>query len=108
VGGEKRGEMTEDEVRKQSLERYMWQLEFEEMRIKSIAHDEIKMALREFVDRFIENLETNSELDDSRGFWRRILNRFFGRYTLEIVKKTMKETAETVMIGSVKGLKPKD
>jgi len=100
--------MTEEEARKQRLERLEWQLEFEEMRWRSIAHAEITVALREFVDRFLENLETISNQEASMSFWRKIQIKIFGRQTIEIVKETMKETAETVVVGSVKGLKPKD
>jgi hypothetical protein len=103
---ERRGEMTDDEVKKQSLERFMWQLEFEEMRFRAMAREEITVAMREFVDRFLENLETISAQEASQSFWRRLINKFFGRPTLIIVKETMIETAETVIVGIGKGLKP--
>jgi hypothetical protein len=98
--------MTEDEVRKQNLQRLEWQLEFEEIRMRSMARDEITFALREFVDRFIENMEAISEQEASKSFWHKLKNRIFGRQIIYIAKESMKETAETVIVGIGKGLKP--
>src|SRR5262245_37596973 len=96
--------MNEDERRKQTLERLEWQLEFEEMRMRSMARDEITVAFREMVDRFIENLETIWEQEASRSFWERVKYKFFGRQFIQVAKATMKETAETVNVGDGKGL----
>jgi len=88
--------MTEDERRKQTLERLEWQLEFEEMRMRSMAREEITVAFREFVDRFIENLETIWEQEASRSFWERVKYKLFGRQFIHIAKATMKESADSV------------
>jgi len=98
--------VTEEELHKQSIEKFIAGLQAEDMRIRSIARDEIALALREFVDGYLEALEKIAEQEASRNLWRRIKKKLFARETQYIAKEAMKETAETVIAGIVKGLKP--
>jgi tetrahydromethanopterin S-methyltransferase subunit B len=53
--------MTQKIERKHILERHEWRLEFEEMNIRSIAHEEILKVMSEFADSFHAKLEEVSE-----------------------------------------------
>src|SRR5215475_2991175 len=114
--------MTEKFERKQMLERLEWRLEFEEMNIRSIAHEEINTAMSEVADSFQAKLEEMSEriseleamseriseLEASRGFWRGFKIKLHDQRAIPITKEAVKDRVETAIAVIVKRFKRKD
>ena len=114
------------------LERLEWRLEFEEMNIRSIAHEEINKAMSEVADSFQEKLEEMSEriseleamseriseleamseriseLEASRGFWRGFKIKLHDQRAIPITKEAVKDRVETAIAVIVKRFKRKD
>jgi hypothetical protein len=124
--------MTDKFERKHILERHEWRLEFEELNIRSIAHEEILKVMSEFADSFHAKLEEISEriseleamaeripeleamaeriseLESSRGFWRGFKIKLPDQGAIPITKAAVKDKVETAIAVIVKRFKRKD